>query len=61
MPIKQPLHLIQGEIPSVSTTDFGQNASPIAQPGTEVVAETGEGPFSQAISVGGRMNSYQWA
>ena len=34
---------------------------PIAQPGTEVVAETGEGPFSQALSVGGRMNSYQWA
>ena len=27
---------------------------PVAQPGTVVVAETGEGPFAQAISVGGR-------
>ena len=28
--------------------------APIAQPGTVVVAETGVGPYSQAISVGGR-------
>ena len=32
----------------------GRYPAPVAQLGTVVVAETGEGPFAQAISIGGR-------